>query len=196
MQVVEGNDNTEALAMSAFEQLMAEETQAAAKAAGKKAKKLRQKSKKQQAHQAQPLMLSPEFVPKVESVSDSVHSLSFELNLFDDTDDQHAAVESLCHNKCFSRHLIAPKSDSVDEQYEESLSSKSYTHTRDSDNSAKLSSTQKRAADVRPGQNEAAQGQDSDAQFLQALFCCPLTKVNVHACRRYMLTLCSFGCWP
>ena len=44
---------TEASAMSAYNQLMAEEEEAAAKAAAKKAKKQKQKAKKQQAQQAE-----------------------------------------------------------------------------------------------------------------------------------------------
>ena len=218
LQVADSNGNTEALALSAVEQLMDEETQAAARAAAKKGKKLKQKSKKQQAQQPEspsqghvpdesndsakqstcdpgrtqpePWVLDPELQPEMPPAAfESLSSAPTDPHL---TERQ----ASECSAAALSAAALHHQSDSMcmrDSRVASGQRTAGHSCPADDELAGQLDSMQLPAAARSPacfglaspeeahfaksGLNMTAE-LDKDAQFLQALVCCPITKVK------------------
>ena len=201
MQAQADASRTEDSARTAYEELMEEEDQAAAKAAAKKAKKLKQKAKKQQAavqtdetvlhpeseneqehdqfslpHSA--VGVAPETSANSEAASQATGDMPSALSAFGalhtGTDAQSsAAARAVCSTDeaigVEAYHLPLHNSRGSD-QSDAAVVTEQVASVQGSDSSNGSGSRQ---GDVTAGARRA----DGDAQFLQALFCCPVTKV-------------------
>lgn len=206
------DSRTEDSARTAYEELMAEENQAAARAAAKRAKKLKQKAKKHQAATAltaeaaahQDLEEEQDYdqfrLPQ--SASDTAFGASAELEAaFQRPAAPHAAVHvppALPQR----RHVLQTLHPGTEMHTVAAVRAACSTDEADGAETYRLPSPTSNRAHV--GQCEAtepaeivqdgggissdskqggptagAQNLDSDAQFLQALFCCPITKVTI-----------------
>ena len=199
MQAQAGASRTEDSARTAYEELMEEEDQAAAKAAAKKAKKLKQKAKKQQATvQTDETVLHPESeneleydqfslphsatsaAPETSASSEAASQATSEMPsalsvfgaLHTDNDAQSSAsARAVCSTDAASGeeayNLPLLNSQGVD-QSEAAVATEQVASVQGGDGSSGS-----RQSGVAAGAHNA----DEDAQFLQALFCCPITKV-------------------
>ncbi len=158
---------------------MADE-KAAAKAAAKKAKKLRQKLKAKEQASASVAEPHGACIPSDEAqpLSPDSSQLSMDLSKSSPSANQHQAenlqVQSLEQGQ-----------QQLDEAEDSSLSvSASVGGTAARENDAKDVSVELKALRLPPSEKLANKGH-TDADFLQQLFCCPLTKVShsvaVHA---------------
>ncbi len=193
LQVVDDPGKTEASAMSAFTELMEEESQAAAKVAAKKAKKLKQKSKKQQAQQ---LQSSPQEQPPKDTeaeLSDSDSALeSRSPELIPGLGAQPAAAVTTPPQSPRSRpaHLQATLTPakhgvSLDDSGVKSEGNAELSDGVQVNGIADVPAQQGNAGDE--GLDPATPSADADAEFVQALFRCPITKVGtLHFCPQHI----------
>ena len=205
MQVLDKQGNvqvsasrTEASARTAFEELMMEEDQAAAKAAAKKAKKLKQKVKKKSKQQA----ATSEPVTRLSS-EDEEEEDQFRLPQAAASHTplgSKAAVEVPSAKQLPSAlgvpqadtaaHTTAPgravlTTDGAEPQQLPLFDAHELNHPEDA-TSVVPAVTEQENGRSRDGSSMShgtagADKADSDAQFLQALFCCPITKVSAAA---------------
>ena len=195
---------TEDSARTAYEELMLEEEQAATKAAAKKAKKLKQKAKKKSKQQAAPMVADePTAQPSLEDEEEEDQfrlpqaagaSIGPEAALDVPSAEQLPSALRLLHvdtglpTTATARAMLATDGAGPQQaplldihglnQAEDASSAIAATEHEDSKGSHSNSS--------QLGAGTASGGKaDSDAHFLQALFCCPITKVGaaaLHTC--------------
>lgn len=193
---------TEDSARTAYEELMEEEEQAAAKAAAKKAKKLKQKAKKQQAavlHTDEPAA-HPEAEEDQEydqfSLPHSATHAAPETSASSEAASQATGEMPSALSALRALHLgtngHAPTSATAGCSIDEASGVKAYNlpllNSRGVGQSEAAVVTEQ-VASVQGGGSSSGSGSrqggatagphnaDEDAQFLQALFCCPITKV-------------------
>ena len=178
---------TEASAMSAYNQLMAEEEEAAAKAAAKKAKKQKQKAKKQQAQQAES-SADAQDLPAPESQSppsDSAPELKLE-----SSEGLHElkvpALDDVGAEPQGSDVVTPPQSPDMRPLH---VTAALTPHSGDGRQSAgdQLAPSMPASGVVTPlhpghawqagGDQMVPSGGPRDENFLQNLLCCPITKV-------------------
>ena len=156
------------------EELVADEDKEAAKAAAKKAKKQRAKAKKQQAHsEATAAAESAGSIDAQTSHSGAVTStestqqgteLAREVSRLSISPDRHAESSS-------TEGAAGPDSDSLHA---------SAAHGRDSDPVPAAQDSDDAALDARTASARAVDAsRHGDAEFLDQLFCCPITKVRL-----------------
>ena len=194
----------EALASEAAAQLLAEEDKAAAKAASKKAKKHRQKQAKQQTQSLQ-----------AETAAASAHELQPE-------DDHAESSDGQLADEFQQSLLMEPElKDSTQTAVQSQMTSHTdpqaeYVHSARSEGTADAVSNQQQASHqlscdaaqsdggnadnaVEPCDKKQQTAPEPDGQagsrdshFLQSLFCCPITQVNLPLNTESGSCICSF----
>ena len=199
MQAQAVASRTEDSARTAYEELMEEEDQATAKAAAKKAKKLKQKAKKQRAavdQTAEPPRseteqeydqfslphsatdAAPETSANTGAASQATSNMPSAWSAFGalhigNVAQSSASARAVCSTDEASgvEAYHVPLHNSLgSDQSDAAVVTEQVASVQGSDSSNGSGSRQ---GDVIAG----AQNADGDAQFLQALFCCPITKV-------------------
>jgi len=170
-------------ASAAAAELVAEEEQAAAKAAAKKAKKLRQKLKAKKQAQPEPSASVAEShdacIPSDDAQPSAAESaqLSMYLSELSSSAGQHQAQGPQAHD--LDHQQQQQQQQQLDEAGGTSLSVLSAlgAAAAQQNNDAKAVAVELAALHL-PSCDQAANKGHTDADFLQQLFCCPLTKVS------------------
>lgn len=188
---------TEASARTAFEELMMEEDQAAAKVAAKKAKKLKQKVKKkskQQAATAEPATRLGSEDEEEEEEEDQFRlpqAAASHTSLGSEAAVEVPSAEQLPSAlRVLQADTVPPTTapgravlttDGAEPQQLPLLDAHGLNHPEDATSIVPAALEQENGSSSMSHNTAGADKEDSDAQFLQALFCCPITKVSAAA---------------
>jgi len=204
--VVDQLTKTEASAMSAYNQLMAEEEEAAAKAAAKKAKKQKQKAKKQQAQQAES---SADAQALAASETQSLPSDSAPELKLESSERLHKrnvpALDDVGREPHASDVVTPPQSPNMRPLHVTTALTPHSANDRKSGGDQVAPSVPATGviSPPHPGHNRQGggdqmvpgRGPGDDEKFLQNLLCCPITRVcttpaacDVASCRLHLLT--------
>ena len=207
MQAHDGASRAEDSARTAYEELMEEEDQAAAKAAAKKAKKLKQKAKKQQAAVDQTAAhprsedeqeyeqfslphSAADAAPETSAVSEAASKRPAASQA---TTGVPSALRALhmgiaAQSSASARAVCnTDQASGVQAYHLPLLNSRGVAHSEAAEVTEQVAVVQ--GGDSSNGRQcgvlAGAQNADGDAQFLSALFCCPITKVITIYTRRH-----------